>query len=578
MSAPSTIVELLQLRAAETPGKTAFQFLVDGDDTAISLTYNELASASKTLGALLQSEECQGERVLLSLPPGLDFIVGYFGALYAGCLAVPLVPPRPNRSLEAFQSIIADCGARVVLTSRSLLKALEPRIAAEPDLARLRWIAIDERVHDLALPWRMPDINSLSPAMIQYTSGSTSSPKGVVVSHANLLTNSGLIQAGIGAGCDTPGAFWLPPYHDMGLIGGILQTIYSGATTTLFSPFSFLQRPIRWLRAIAKSGAVISGGPNFAYDLCAKTITREASHDLDLSGWKVALVSAEPVQAETLTRFSKAFAHCGFRHEAFYPCYGLAECTLFATGGDHNAAPIIRSFNRSLLEQRRVVREDEASSDAKTLVGSGHVPHIHDLRIVDPESRIESASGQIGEVWIAGPSVASGYWGRTEETKQSFQAHLAGTGEGPFLRTGDLGFLDDGELFINGRLKALIIIRGRNLYPQDIELTAQESHESLLPNGAGAFSIEFEGEGEERLVVFVEVERHCQAEAYPKIIAAIRSAIAGRHEVQVSAVALLRPGNLPRTSSGKVRRHACKELFLNGATEALHVEEIRRSS
>ena len=578
MSLPSTVVELLQRRGAETPDKVAFRFLPDGDDTAVSLTYRELNLAAEALATTLQAEGCEGERILLSLPPGLDFIVAYFGSLFAGGLAVPLVPPRPNRSLDAFRSIIADCCPRVVLSTQSLCKALEPRIAAETAIGSPRWIAVDamEIENVGAGDWKIPDINSGSPAMIQYTSGSTSVPKGVIVSHANLLTNSALIQARIGASPDTPGAFWLPPYHDMGLIGGILQTVYSGATTTLFSPFSFLQRPIRWLRAISRTGAVVSGGPNFAFELCAKSITREASQDLDLSGWKVALVSAEPVQAETLRRFSTAFAHCGFRHEAFYPCYGLAECTLFATGGNHAAAPVERSFHRSSLEQRRVVREDATSVDAQNLVGSGDVPDVHDLRIVDPESLVELTPGRIGEVWIAGPSVAAGYWGRADETERTFQAFLADTGEGPFLRTGDLGFLDDGELFINGRLKALIIIRGRNLYPQDIELTAIESHECLIPNGAGAFS--FELESEERLALCVEVERHCRADSYPPIIAAIRRAIVERHEVAVSAIVLLRPGTLPRTSSGKVRRHACKEQFISKSIDALHTWTTEFSS
>ena len=342
----------------------------------------------------------------------------------------------------------------------------------------------------------------------------------------------------------------------------------SGATTTLFSPFSFLQRPIRWLKVISETGAVVSGGPNFAFELCAKSISREATQDLDLSRWKVALVSAEPVQAETLKRFSKAFAHCGFSHDAFYPCYGLAECTLLATGGNHAAAPVERSFQRFLMEQRRVVREETRGLETQTLVGLGNVPDVHDLRIVEPERLVELPSGQIGEVWIAGPSVAAGYWGRPVETEQTFRAFLSDTKEGPFLRTGDLGFLDDGELFINGRLKALIIIRGRNLYPQDIELAAIESHECLIPNGAGAFSVEIEGE--ERLVLFAEVQRHCREETYPPIIAAIRRAIAERHEVNVSAVLLLRPGVLPRTSSGKVRRHACKEHFLKNDMEAVH--------
>ena len=403
-------------------------------------------------------------------------------------------------------------------------------------------------------------------AFLQYTSGSTGVPKGVVLTHANLMHNSASIAYAFEHTRSGSGVFWLPSYHDMGLIGGILQPLYIGQANVLLSPMSFLQKPFRWLQAISRYRCTISGGPNFAYDLCVSKISPEQRATLDLSNWRLAFNGAEPVRAETIDRFTEYFEPCGFRREAFYPCYGMAEATLIITGGFKSAPPVCRSFDGEALEKNQVLDALGDEAGARELVGCGANLLDQQLVIADPHTLTRAAADQVGEVWISGPSVAQGYWNRPEETAHTFQAYLQDGGDGPFLRTGDLGFLQDGELFICGRLKDLIIIRGRNYYPHDIERSVGASHSRLRAGQGAAFSVEVDSR--ERLAVVYEVERRQQRELEP-VIEAIRREVATEFELPVEAIVLIKAGSIPKTSSGKIQRYACRQGFLEGSLETI---------
>ncbi|HEX8559858.1 MAG TPA: amino acid adenylation domain-containing protein [Pyrinomonadaceae bacterium] len=563
----STLIDLLRLRCLEEPGRAAYRFLADGETEASRVTCGELDLRARAVGALLQSMSLEGERVLLLYPPGLDFVAAFFGCLYAGAVAVPAPPPRPNRDEGRVRAVAEDAQAACVLTTTQLLSRVGSAAGEAAGWAQPgRRLATDRLDDEWAAAWREPRTGPDAVAYLQYTSGSTSTPKGVMVTHANVLANSAYIGHGFGHGPGSVSLSWLPHFHDMGLLDGVIQPLYGGFPALLMPPAAFLQSPARWLRAISRHGVTHSGGPNFAYDLCVRRVGAEQRAALDLSSWAVAYNGAEPVRRETLERFAEAFEPCGFRRRAFYPAYGLAEATLKVTGGIRDDEPVYLTVRAGALEGRRVLKAEAGEAGARALVGSGRAALGTEVVVVNPESSRRSAPDEVGEIWVAGPGVAKGYWNRPEETGRTFRARLSGGGEETFLRTGDLGFVRDGELFVTGRLKDLIIIRGRNLYPQDVEHTVERCHAALRPGGGAAFSVEVEGE--ERLVVAHEVEARRGVEASP-VVEAIRGALAEEFEVQPAAVLLLRPGGLPKTSSGKVRRGACRERFLENGLRVL---------
>jgi amino acid adenylation domain-containing protein len=568
----SSLIEVLQTRARESPERRAFTFLIDGEEEGEHLTYAELDGRARAIAARLQEAGAAGERVLLLYPPGLGFVAAFWGCLYAGAVAVPAYPPKSNRSDARLGAIVEDARPCLALTLEPVLAKMRQGEGLR-DLGGIPCVttdAVSSGSADAGGGWRRPAAGASTLAFLQYTSGSTALPKGVRVGHGNLLHNEEMIRRAFGQSAASVIVGWLPLYHDMGLIGNVLQPLYVGATCVLMSPLAFLQKPLRWLAAIDRYRATTSGGPNFAYDLCVQKIAAAERQGLDLSSWSVAFTGAEPVRAETIERFAAAFAPCGFRRAAFYPCYGLAEATLFATGGEAAAAPVARAFGRAGLERGRVETvETAAPSDgaARTLVGCGRAWMGQEVRIVDPDSGVECPPGRVGEIWIAGPSVAGGYWNRPEETVRCFQTHLAGEGQGQaFLRTGDLGFIAGGELFVAGRLKDLVILRGRNVYPDDVEAAAERSHPDLRPGCAAAFAVE-KGE-EERLVVVLEVARRPRSTPVA-IVDAVRAAVAASQEVQVEDVVLIRAGTLPKTTSGKVQRHACRAAYLEGRLEGV---------
>jgi acyl-CoA synthetase (AMP-forming)/AMP-acid ligase II len=588
-----SLVELSRARAASHGEQPLYTFLPDrGPGDAAVLTYAGLDRRARAIAGVLLQLGAGGQRALLLYPPGLDFIAAFFGCLYAGVIAVPSYPPRSARALPRLLEIARDARPAVALTTAGLKAALGSLAAQVPELAALRLLATDEVPAAAAGSWRDPRVTGEALAFLQYTSGSTAAPKGVMVSHGNLLHNEEMIRQAYGQTAGSVIVGWLPLYHDMGLIGNVLQPLFLGARCVLFSPVAFLQSPKRWLAAISRYRATTSGGPNFAYDLCVRRIGEADRADLDLSSWDVAFNGAEPVRAETLERFAAAFAVCGFRPRAFFPCYGLAEATLFVTGAAGSRAAAFDRVQLEAGEARRLAgsavlgdplgRPAESDPASRILISSGHPWLGQELAIVDPDTLNRCEEGKVGEIWVRGPSIAQGYWQRPEATAETFLGRVAGEpaassdaaeiAAAPFLRTGDLGFLAGGDLFVTGRLKDLIIIRGRNLYPQDVELTVERSHPMLRPGCGAAFAVEIGAE--ERLVVVQELERTggsaaLPADAVEEIAGAVRRAVAEEHEVQVQQLVLLRAGAIPKTSSGKIQRRACRAALLGGKLEIL---------
>jgi len=560
----SSLLHILRDRAKEQPDRVAYIFLLNGETESESITYGELYVQARAIAAKLQS--WQGERALLLYPSGLDFIKAFFGCLYAGVVAVPVYPPRRKQKMSRLLSIFSDAEAKIALTTNSLMTNVNGQLAQSMTLTSIKWLATDYILTNQLLDWKETEINQDTLALLQYTSGSTGTPKGVMVTHGNLLHNSALIHKSFEHTPNSKGVVWLPPYHDMGLIGGVLQPLYGGFPVVLMSPLAFLKKPLRWLQAISRYKATTSGGPNFAYELLCKRITSEQLSSLDLSSWEVAFTGAEPIRVQTLERFTSYFADCGFRKEAFYPCFGLAETTLITSGVLKTESPNVRLLNATELEKNRVVFVNKKEETNLAIIGCGKSCLNQKIVIVDPESFNRCKTEQVGEIWVSGPSVAKGYWNKPLQTDETFQVSLKDSGEGPFLRTGDLGFLDDGELFVTGRLKDLIIIQGRNHYPQDIELTVEQSNSALRSGCGAAFSIEFANQ--EKLVIAQEVERsHLRKLNANKVIETIHRAIAQQHDLQVYAVLLLKHGSLPKTSSGKIQRRACRDNFLAGSLD-----------
>lgn len=558
----STLADVAQLRALREPERRAYSFLgypTRGTSTVSHLTYGELDAEARAVATHLRRVAKAGDRALLLFRPGLEFISSFFGCLYAGIVAVPAAVPRFGLRKERLQGVKADAEPTVILTTTSVMRVVEGLM----DARGCHWVCSDTLDPEA---WGDEPQGAFEPsdlAFLQYSSGSTGSPKGIMVSQENLLHQSEAFHRATEATRDSCLVSWLPIFHDLGLIGGALQPLYGGYPGVLISPDAFLGSPDRWLRAISDYRADISMAPNFAYELCARRSVPDRS-TLDLSRWRFALNGAEPVRAHTIDEFSQAFADCGFRQQAFYPAYGLAEATLMVTGGSLGDGPTRKTFHAASLEENRAVPVDPQDASARWLVGCGVPVADQQILIVDPENQRPMEASNVGEVWVAGPSVGQGYWRRREETEEVFGVPVTGTDE-TWLRTGDLGFIHEGELFICGRWKDLIIIRGSNHHAPDIELTVQDAHPGLRPSSGASFSVDVGNE--ERLVVTQEVDRRSQLsdpEALAEAVAAIRRAIAEVHQIQVYGVVLLRHGSLSKTSSGKVQRRACRALYLEG--------------
>ena len=562
------LLSILDQRASQNPEKLAYIFLKDRENQEQTITYQQLSQISKRIATRLQSLIPPGARALLLYPQGLDFITAFLGCLSAGIIAVPAYPPKRNQKISRLIAIIEDCQPQIILTTSSLLENIQLKIKDFLELSVTHFLATDNLNNSEDFHFYPPDISGNTLAFLQYTSGSTGSPKGVMISHDNIAHNSVYIQKAFQLTEKSVSVTWLPSFHDMGLIDGIIQPLYTGFLGVVMSPESFLKNPIVWLQAITKYRATHSGGPNLGYELCVRRITPEQQKTLDLSSWVSAYNGAEPIRRKTLDNFSDKFRSSGFKSQYFYPCYGMAEATLMISGGNIKDEPVYLNVQSEFLKDNQIVEAEKDSKNYQELVGCGHVWQDMEVKIVDPKSCLECGDNQVGEIWVSGSSIAQGYWQEAEKTIATFQAKLANTtDERNFLRTGDRGFLRAGELFITGRIKDVIIIWGRNHYPQDIEYSVQQSHQALRLDCGAAFTIEIENQ--EKLVIVQEVERTYLGKLnFNEVFSAIREAVALHHALQVYAIALIKPASIPKTSSGKIQRHACRHAFL---TETLAI-------
>ncbi len=593
------LVELARYRAAKQDQKTAYRFFFDDERQEHHLTYRKLDQKAKAIAAFLQDAGFSGERALLLYPPGLDFICAFFGCLYAGVIAVPIYPPLGQQMISIVEPILKDAEPRAILTTvdiisklkkvkpihsigeKSLFKFIGKGIDKFFPLLKLlrgkdaRLIATDGIDVDFAQMWQQPDIGSESIAFLQYTSGSTAQPKGVMVTHGNILHNQELIQHYFKHPDGIVVVGWLPQYHDMGLIGNILQPFYLGGQSILFSPFDFLKKPLNWLAAISKYKAYTSGGPNFAYELCVRKVSGEDKKELDLSSWQVAYNGAEPIRSSTLDNFAGYFKDCGFQKSAFLPCYGLAEGTLIVTGGKQRQLPVYLACDKAKLKENRIYPAETEDPIGTTLVSSGSAFNQQKIKIVEPEECIQLDDNEIGEIWVSGLSVASGYWNNPEETRKTFHAKIQNSNEDLFLRTGDLGFLRDGNLFVTGRLKDLIIIRGQNYFPNDIEYIAEKSHTNLRRGCSAAFSVE--QDSDEKLVVICEIREKVKKDEYKNIVTDIHLDIFENFGINTSQIVLIKAKTIPKTSSGKIRRKMCKMFLLNNKLDIIYQWHDKKS-
>ena len=564
----NNLVDLVEYRANNQPHKIAYIFLVDGEKQVESLTYSELSLRVKTIAGFLQKNKDEGVRALLLYPSGLDFIVSFLACLYSKIVPIPAYPPRANKNASRLLSIIKDSEPSLILTTESLVSRIEKSFVKNAS-SSLDWITTDKISKEQSSTWIKPCINGKALAFLQYTSGSTGRAKGVKVSHRNILHNERIIKEAFGHDSNTVLVGWLPFFHDMGLIGNILQPLYLGIKSILMSPVSFLQKPSRWLQAISKYKATTSGGPNFAFDLCCERIDYELRASLDLSSWNIAFNGSETVRAATIEKFTEKFSPYGFRKQSFYPCYGIAESTLFVTGGVKGELPAVSQVEAEVLTMNKISHIAKPNKNAKSIVGCGQNWLDQKVVIVNPETLEKCDNNEVGEIWTAGNSIALGYWNKPDETKKIFQAYTK-CEQGPFLRTGDLGFYDNNELFVTGRLKDVIIIRGKNYYPQDIEFTVDNCHIALRNNLSAAFSIDVSGE--ERLIIVSEVERKYlrKLDVHHHIVKKVRQAVSAEHNLRVFSLALIKTASIPKTSSGKIRRSACRLDFLSSQLDVVY--------
>jgi len=556
-----SLVQLLDDRQEEPP-RLAFVYLERGDSPAAQLTIAELTQRARRIAAHLQARASPGDRVLLVLPHRLEFIEAFLGCLFAGVIAVPAAPPATRRATESWTAVARATRPSVVLTrerSRPLVEGLLQEIGP----GRLE--CLENLLAGAAPAWHVPELRPDTVAYLQFTSGSTGAPKGVVVTHGNLLHNCGLLAAAVDLPAGARMVSWLPFFHDWGLVGCVVFPLFLAMPCYLLDPADFAYAPARWLHAITRFRATISCAPNFAYEACAMAVGEDEKRSLELGCWKVAMIGAEPVRRETLGRFTDSFAGCGFRPEAFYPTYGLAEATLLVSGGERTRRPLYLAVDRRALEGRRVVVVPEQDPAARVLVGCGRPAGDQRVRVVDEETRRGCAPGEVGEVWVSGGSVAGGYWEQLEETQRTFGATLADEDGGPYLRTGDLGFLWDGELFLCGRSKDVIIKAGNNYFAEDVEHSAAGSHSSLRPGCGAAFAVD--AAGAERLVIVHELEFGKKVDE--KVIGSMQKRVFDDVGVLADAIVLLRPGSLPKTTSGKIRRQRTRALFLRDELEVL---------
>ena len=561
-----TLMDCLLAGCEATPDRRLYTVLGDGENETGACTYAELLIRVQRVAGVLRDRQLRGKTVLLLIRDQLRFIETFVGCLWSGAIPVPAALPRPDQAATTLRAVATDARVAAAISSEADLPTYRAMLAEA--ISKDAWLTAEAFASaDPSPSAAVPSRSDI--ALVQYTSGSTGRPKGVVVTHANLMGNEDTIHHAMKTSRETVFLAWLPLYHDMGLIGNVLQPIYVSGTCVVMPPVTFLQRPLRWLQAITRYRATISGGPNFAYDLCIDRIPPAAREGLDLSSWDVAFNASEPVRAKTIDAFCAAYVPHGLRRSSIYPCYGLAESTLFVSGNLHGTGPHVLCVAKSELEKGRAAPASEQGQSVQ-LVSSGVAGQDTHIVIADPIKSVPVEEGAVGEVWASSRGVASGYFGRERESPAEFAAQLAGDTSGKrFLRTGDLGFLKDEQLYITGRLKDVIIIRGRNYYPQDLEAAAFNSNTAIARGLAAAVVLD-EDDAATVLCLVCELTRSGWRSAdYRKVVGDVREAIAIEHGLQVNRVLLIRPGTLPRTSSGKIRRSTCREMIRNGGFETL---------
>jgi acyl-CoA synthetase (AMP-forming)/AMP-acid ligase II len=555
-----SLVELARHRAASQSGQKAFIFLRNGETELSRLGFGELDLRARSIAARLQAQFDLGDRVLLAYVSGADFVCALLGCLYAGVVAVPVAAPSGSTDVARLSAIAEDAGALGLCLGREGFN-LEHLVMNAPGLARrLRCLTTSDDAGQLAERWVAPRLEPSHAALLQYTAGSTGSPKAVEVSHGNLLHNQGLIQRRLGHTRRSIGVSWLPLHRDMGLIGHLLQPLYVGCTSVLMSPAAFLAKPVRWLRAIAAYRATTSGGPAFAYELCARRIGTEQVLELDLGCWTTAFVGAGMVNPQTLARFAERFSLSRFRPEAFVTCYGLAEATLLVSSTPRRAAPKTLTLDAAALQRHRVQPATAATLRVRSVTSCGRALG-QELLVVDPATRRRCGARQVGEIWLRGASVARGDRHRPERTQAMFDARLADGGDGPFLRTGDVGFVHGGELYVTGALQDLIVVRGRHYYLHDIEDAVRASHPLLGHGDAAAVCLDARKRSR-RLVVVHEVDP-AELRRIPRdeVLDAARGALRDKAGLELLDIVFLQPGNLQRNASGRICRERARSAF-----------------
>lgn len=556
---PANLADLLQARARDHAERIAYRFLSDGEEETDSVTYAGLDRRAREIASVLRTQLDVGDRALLVYPAGIDFISAFFGCAYAGVVPVPVCPPERARHMPRLNRVIEDARAGVAMTTSAVRAEIMERTHGGTETLA-SWLETDAGKLEIATASPPHEAGLGDLACLQYTSGSTTDPRGVMVTHGNFIANLTLARWRLRCSPDTVAVAWAPNFHDLGLVLGLLTPLFAAGSCVILPPLAVAKRPLQWLRAMSRYRANLSGGPNFIFDLCVRKISREQRAELDLSHWEAAYIGAEPVRFQTMERFTREFEECGFRSSTFRPGYGLAEATLMVSiRGPEPPRPAVLWADREALREHRVV-ETANPAKAQPVVGCGPIESISAL-IVEPEEKTPCAAGSVGEVWLAGPSVTAGYWNRPEQTEAVFGAQLRSGDGRRFLRTGDLGFLRNGEIYLTGRRKELIIINGRCHYPQDIEATVAISHPSLRPGCGAAFAVS--SDAGDRLVVVYEVRNDpLDAAQAADITGAIRRAVAAEHGVRVADVALLQQGGTFKTTSGKIQRNACREAYL----------------
>jgi acyl-CoA synthetase (AMP-forming)/AMP-acid ligase II len=571
-------ISLLKWRAKTQPAKTAFIFLDENCRETEKLSYAELNIRAEAIAAELTRRNAFGERVLLLFEPGLEFICAFMGCLYAGAIAVPAYPPDPtrlNKSLPRLAAIVKDCEARFVLTSARLQWLIKAFYFVPFDgrkvLRKLKLIVTDKFKTGSAAVNKVLDKDTV--AFLQYTSGSTGEPKGVIITQENIIENSFARNGKCNARLDSIGVFWLPFYHDMGLIGSILGTIYAGNTSVLISPITFLKNPFIWIKALSLYKGTITAVPNFALELSARKSDRNMNANIDLSSLETVILGGEPVRKETLENFYAAFSDCGLRYEALNPAYGLAEATLFVSGEKFLNKPKSRNLNAKALEKNRIEYiAGDTPVQSKEVVSCGTTGVQGELIIVNPETRKRLSADQIGEIWVKGPYVGLGYWQKPELTREIFQATLDCRSDCTYLRTGDLGFIDQaGELYFTGRLKDLIRISEKKYYPQDIELAVEQAHPSVRKGCIAAFSVEENEIGQ--LIIVTEVKEKDKT-ALADICKSIANEVMIQYGLQPASISLVKPQTINKTSSGKIQRWAARGAFLRNELKVIFQQEF----